>query len=84
MSDKLSTQVITRTLSQLQGVEHALVHPAGKDSSSFTVLIWTEDSSIDSCITTSKHLDELVDIVECHVTDSLVSKKRTLNYRITH
>ena len=84
MSDKLSIPVITRTLSQLQGVEHVLVHPVGEGSSSFTVLVWTEDSSLDSCITTSQQLDELVDIIECHVTDSLVSKKRSLNYRITH
>jgi hypothetical protein len=84
MSDKLSIPVITRTLSQLQGVEHVLVHPVGEGSSSFTILVWTEDSSIDSHVTTSQQLDELVDIVECHVTDSLVSKKRSLNYRITH
>ena len=84
MSNELSTPVITRTLSQLQGVEQVLVHPVGKDSSSFTVLVWTEDSSIDAIITTSQQLDELVDIVECHVTDSLVSKKRSLNYRIAH
>ena len=84
MSDKLNTPVITRTLSQLQGVEDVLVHPVGKGSSSFTVLVWTENTSISTNITTSQHLDELVDIVECHVTDSLVSKKRSLNYRITH
>ena len=84
MSDKLSIPVITRTLSQLQGVEHVLVHPVGEGSSSFTVLVWTEDSSLDSRISTSQQLDELVDIIECHVTDSLVSKKRSLNYRITH
>ena len=84
MSDKLSIPVITRTLSQLQGVEHVLVHQVGEGSSSFTILVWTEDSSIDSSVTTSQQLDELVDIVECHVTDSLVSKKRSLNYRITH
>ena len=84
MSDKLSTPVITKTLKQLQGVEHVLVHPVGKGSLSFKVLIWTEDSLIDASITTPKQLDELADIVECHVTDSLVSKKRSLNYRITH
>ena len=84
MSNQLNIPVITRTLGQLQGVDHVLVHPVGEDSSAFTVLVWTEDSSIDSCVTTSQHLDELVDIIECHVTDSLVSKKRSLNYRITH
>ena len=84
MSNELNTPVITRTLSQLQGVEHVLVHPVGEGSSSFTVLAWTDNDCIDSCITTSQQLDELVDIVECHVTDSLVSKKRSLNYRITH
>jgi len=84
MSNKLNRPVITRTLSQLQGVEHVLVHPVGEGSSSFTVLAWTENDCIDSCITTSQQLDELVDIIECHVTDSLVSKKRSLNYRITH
>ena len=84
MSQELSTPVITRTINQLQGVEHVLVHPVGEGSSSFTVLAWTEDSCIDSCITTSEQLSELVDIIECHVTDALVSKKRSLNFRITH
>ena len=84
MSNELSTPVITRTLGQLQGVEHVLVHPVGEGSSSFTVLVWTEGSSVGSCITTSQHLDELADIIECHVTGSLVSKKRSINYHITN
>jgi len=83
MSNELSTPVITRTLGQLQGVEHVLVHQT-LYTSSFTVLVWIKGACIDSSVSSTADLDELADIVECHVTDSLVSKKRTLNYRITH
>ena len=83
MNDKLSTPVITKTLKQLQGVEHVLVHQT-LYTSSFTVLVWIKGACIDSSVSSPACLDELADIVECHITDSLDNKKRTLNYRITH
>jgi len=83
MSDKLSTPVITKTLKQLQGVEHVLVHKT-LYTSAFTVLVWIKGACIDSSVSSPACLDELADIVECHITDSLDNKKRTLNYRITH
>jgi len=84
MSNQLSTPIITKSINQLQGVEHVLVHPLGEGSRSYAVLTWTEDACVEATVTTSEQLSELADIIECHVTEALVSKKRSLNYRITH
>jgi len=81
---ELSVPFINKTLTQLQGVDHVLAHEVGNGSLSFTVLVWTADTCVEATVTTSEQLSELADIVECHVTDALVSKKRSLNYRITH
>ncbi len=81
---ELNVPTITKSLLQVQGVEHVLAHGCGNGSTNFTVLVWTEEACIDATITTSEQLAELTDIVECHVTDALVSKKRKINFRITH
>ncbi len=81
---ELNVPTITKSLLQVQGVEHVLAHGCGIGSTSFTVIIWTAEACVDATITTSEQLAELTDIVECHVTDALVGKKRKINFRITH
>jgi len=78
---ELSLATIQACLNQIQGVEHVLAHQTGK---TFTVLAWVGDQCFETAISTVAELGELADIVDCHVTDSLTSKKRSLNYRITY
>jgi hypothetical protein len=84
MSYLLNTASITKALLQLQGVEHALVHPVASDPPSFTVLVWIDDACIESSVASLSDLDQLLDGVECHVTLAVDDKKRSIKFRITH
>ena len=84
MNYQLNTVSITKALLQLQGVEHALVHPVASDPPSFTILVWTEGACIESSVASPSDLDQLLDGVECHVTHALDNKKRSIKFKITH
>ena len=83
-SPEVSAPTILATINQVQGVEHTLVHPVGHGSHTHAVIVWTQDGAIEATIGSASDLDELVSIVEDHVTAALTSKKYNLNFRITH
>jgi hypothetical protein len=83
-SPKATSPVILKTLLQLQGVEHAISHPIGSGAHAQSVVVWTQDGAIEATVGSAEDLDELVSIVEDHVTAALTSKKYRLNFRITY
>jgi hypothetical protein len=83
-SPEVSTPTILATINQLQGVEHTLAHPVGNGAHAHSVIVWTHDGAIEATVESAAHLDELVSIVEDHVTAALTSKKYRLNFRITY
>ena len=83
-SPEVSAPHILKTLNQLQGVEHVLAHPVGNGSHVHGVIVWTQDGAIEATVESAEHLDELVSIVEDHVTAALTSRKYRLNFRITY
>ena len=83
-SPEVSAPAILATINQLQGVEHTLAHPVGHGSHTHAVIVWTQDGAIEATIGSASDLDELVSIVEDHVTAALTSKKYRLNFRITY
>ena len=83
-SPEVTSPVILMTLFQLQGVEHAIAHPVGHGAHAHSVIVWTQDGAIETTVGSVRDLDELVNIVEDHVTAALTSKKYRLNFRITY
>lgn len=81
---KLNAPLILSTLNQLQGVEHTLAHPVGNGSHVYSVIVWTQDGAVEATVESLEHLDDLVSIVEDHVTAALTSRKYRLNFRITY
>ena len=83
-SPEVTSPVILKTLLQLQGVEHAIAHPVGRGTHAHSVIVWTQDGAIEATVASASDLDELVSVIEDHVTAALTSKKYKLNFRITH
>ena len=83
-SPEVTSPVILKTLLQLQGVEHAIAHPVGNGAHTHSVIVWTHDGAVEATVGSVRDLDELVSIVEDHVTAALTSKKYRLNFRITY
>ena len=83
-SPEVTSPTIIKTLLQLQSVEHAIAHPVGNGAHAHSVIVWTHDGAIEATIASASDLDELVSIVEDHVTAALTSKKYLLGFRITH
>lgn len=81
---EVSAPAILATINQLQGVEHTLAHPIGNGSHAHAVIVWTQDGAIEATVGSAGDLDELVSIVEDHVTAALTSRKYRLNFRITY
>lgn len=83
-SPEVTSPVILKTLLQLQGVEHATAHPVGHGAHAHSVIVWTQDGAIEATVASAGDLDELVSVIEDHVTAALTSKKYKLSFRITH
>ena len=76
-------QLVVKTLSQLQGVVHVECYLYCSSSSACTVIVFTDDGTIDATVNSPADLDELADVVDSFVTQSLVETKVKINYRIT-